>query len=116
MNIMFDDRQTVIFQTFTGRGHENNNQQPSGTLVESTKFAVPTPKPRLAKAFHRRHPLLPPYRFASAWIQASLAVGTRGGMTDELEDGYCKGNLEMADSASLAEGESKVMNKTNYDT
>lgn len=28
----------------------------------------------------------------------------------------CKGNLKMADSASLAEGESKDMNKTNYNT
>jgi hypothetical protein len=29
---------------------------------------------------------------------------------------FCKGNLKMADSASLAEGESKDMNKTNYNT
>ena len=50
---------------------------------------------------------MPPYLFASAWIQASLAVGTRGGMTDELKDGYlilknsqvglhgCSGNASM---------------------
>ncbi|KAF4580334.1 hypothetical protein EYR38_003230 [Pleurotus pulmonarius] len=31
-------------------------------------------------------------------------------------DRDCKGNLKMADSASLAEGESKDMNKTNYNT
>ena len=30
--------------------------------------------------------------------------------------GWCKGNLKMADSASLAEGESKDMNKSNYNT
>lgn len=41
-------------------------QHPEGTVELSTKFAAPTPKPRLAKAFQITHLFAPAYRLTSA--------------------------------------------------
>jgi len=53
--------------------------QSAGTAEPSAHGRVvlaSMPKPRLAKAFQRRHLLAPLYRFWSAWIQASRALAT----------------------------------------
>ena len=45
-------------------------------MLSSTKLFALTPRPLLANAFQSVHLFTPPYRFASAWIQASRAVRT----------------------------------------
>jgi hypothetical protein len=56
----------------------------SGTADESLWLAASTPRPRKAKAFQSKHLFAPPYRVASAWIQASRAETTSNSISTHI--------------------------------